>query len=401
MACRQLDRLFQRRQWPLGELGVVQEDEPTNEYSSKNMDGCVSELDPPLLPGARSQFPAKLRKVPYVGCQIHAPPSPQLCFKSILTSRASSSTCPARFPEDIVPPLDLEDISESPAVGLPDEVWDLVISNLANVAAVPSLSRVSQTFGRAVKIDQAWRGQEVHISPKALEKFAPWLSTWLPVWRLCSAIVVPNSRQLLAQIAQLSPRLNNVELSWRFHSQLHGAGVAVIDHGLAACRVSDSELVVVGDSSIRCLPGGLGPYFEVCLDKRGEDIGDGANDFGLGVTRCVPDEIDAEDMASVAVEVPRSWVVDFTRTSVSLSVNDQEAASGNKLTSADLQEGDRVGLCFVPNGPILLFVNGILRETFSPMPDVCVPPCVQLYPVVDLCGRSVQISRSLNVKPTR
>jgi len=95
----------------------------------------------------------------------------------------------------------------------------------------------------------------------------------------------------------------------------------------------------------------------------------------------------------VADEVPRSWVVDFTAASVVLSVNNQEAAKGRCVTADDLREGDRVGLRLMP-GLVEVYINGILREQLAPLPEDCVPIASGLFPVIDLYGRTVQVSRT-------
>jgi len=203
---------------------------------------------------------------------------------------------------------------------------------------------------------------------------------------------VPRSSQLLAEVALRAPELP-IEVAWRFDRHLKGDGVEVLLSGLAARRISDEELVVLGDAPLPCGPGRQ-PYLEVRLDERSEQgaaDGDGLNDFGLGVTACDPEEL--REIGSVADEVPKSWVVDFTQSSVVLSVNNHNAAKGRGVSAAELRQGDRVGLRVMPDA-IEVFVNGALRERLKPCPEERVPEGVSLFPVLDLYGLSTQISRT-------
>eukprot|EP00928_Gymnodinium_smaydae_P010203 TRINITY_DN13825_c0_g1_i4.p1 TRINITY_DN13825_c0_g1~~TRINITY_DN13825_c0_g1_i4.p1 ORF type:complete len:144 (+),score=26.37 TRINITY_DN13825_c0_g1_i4:39-434(+) len=98
------------------------------------------------------------------------------------------------------------------------------------------------------------------------------------------------------------------------------------------------------------------------------------------------------ELGMVADEVPSSWVVDFTDTSVVLSVDNAEAAKGERTTSADLLEGDRVGLR-ITSDVIEIFINGCRRERFL-LPEQCrIPEDADIYPVFDLYGRTQQLSR--------
>lgn len=339
--------------------------------------------------------PTKLRGLP-VEAWRHAPPSPLLSFK-VPASSSSSSVVLSQEPSIMeMDELELQEETQLPG-RLPEELWLRILSDIIDVPTLARLAPIAARFADLVRVGEVWRDREVRIiSPKYLEKLAPKLSAWLPAWRSASRLVVPKSQQLLAEIARLAPELR-VDVAWRFNNHQRGAGVDIVDFGMTARRVANKELVVLGDAPLLCGLGGQ--YLEVCLDERGEDLPedeDGLNDFGLGVTACDPDEID--ELGAVAVEVPRSWVVDFTKTGVALSVNDELAAKGSDLTADELRQGDHVGLRITPGGCVEVFINGRMRQLLSPAEAQRVPQAARLFPVLDLCGPSVQISRTGNIE---
>lgn len=332
-----------------------------------------------------------LRKIPHVGYQRHAPPSPALRFRP-----------PPRGPP-VLPEIAELEPQEAPRAappapaGLPKEIWLCILSNVIEVPALPCLMRIGRWFPDTLQTCDLWRGRHVRIGPLALEAFAPKLGSWLPVWCHVARLVVPKSQQLLAEIARLAPRLR-VEVAWRFNEHLRGAGVEVLLGGWAARRTGSEELVVLGDAPLPTSSRSREPYLEVCLDERGEDIGDGVNDFGIGITACDPDELD--ELGSAAADVPRSWVVDFTQKRVALSVNNLEAARGRgALSSRHLKTGDRVGLRVATDGAFEVFLNGHMYERLVPSPQWRVPAGTRLFAVLDLWGRSAQISRTPNEEP--
>mmetsp|Transcript_17724 Transcript_17724/g.46746 ORF Transcript_17724/g.46746 Transcript_17724/m.46746 type:complete len:436 (+) Transcript_17724:49-1356(+) len=376
----QLDAMLRRRR----SRRFTKEQEKAYSSGEENV---VGDSDQPAAP------PDSLRRIPYVGYRRHAPPSPMLSFKP-----ASSSSCVLRkgFSIDELDELEPQEGARLPG-GLPEELWLLILSDVIDVPALNCLTRITTRFADLVRSEEVWRGREVRISPKSLEPLALKLGAWLPAWQSASRLVVPNSQQLLAEIARLAPNLR-VDVAWRFNTHQRGAGVDIVDYGLTARRVADKELVVLGDAPLICSPSGQ--YLEVRLDERGEDLpedeGGCVNDFGLGVTACDPEELDA--LGAVAVEVPRSWVVDFTKTGVSLSVNDELAAKGTNLTANELQQGDRVGLRITPGGCMEVYINGRMRQLLTPPEAERVPQGARLFPVLDLCGPSVQISRTDNIE---
>lgn len=379
----QLDRLLRRRAPPArDEADCNLEPEPAGLAPEKRA--------PPVLP----------RESPYVGFQRHAPPSPSLCF----TAAAAPLPALLKLPEAqlsagsrTAKPLGVASAFclEHPEAQrqwpgrLPEEVWTALLAFSVEVPSLGRLSRLSRGFPELLASQAVWAGRPVRVSPAVVPRLARRLDRWLRVWQACSKLTLPRSSQLLAEVHRRAPELQ-VEVAWRFDHHLKGDGVEVTRHGLTARRISDEELVVLGDSA---LPSGSGqaPFLEVRLDERGEAIGDGLNDFGFGVTACDPEEIG--DLGSVADEVPRSWVVDFTAASVVLSVNNHEAAKGRCVTSDDLRQGDRVGLRLAP-GAVEVYINGILRERLAPATEDCVPVSGGLFPVIDLYGRTVQVSRT-------
>eukprot|EP00435_Cladocopium_sp_Y103_P031724 s1027_g8.t1 len=215
-----------------------------------------------------------------------------------------------------------------------------------------------------------------------------------PRLRHFTCTVLPRSAQLLSQVAQRAPDLP-VEVSWRFDRHLKGEGVQVLKHGCTVRRVAEEELVVLGDAALPSEQGRC-PYLEVHIDECGEGIGDQINDFGFGVTACDPEEI--SELGSVADEVPRSWVVDFTQSMVCLSVNNREASQGKRLSAAALKEGCRVGLLVKPT-TFEIYIDGILRDTLPVRVEDRVPSNTGLYPVLDLYGRTIEISKTEAEEP--
>lgn len=336
------------------------------------------------------------QKSPYVGSRRHAPPSPALHFNQKL------------FASFELPPslLHLEDfslsaVSEVP-LGLdsmPEEAALVILSFVAEVKGIAAISRVARGFPSLVQSELVWAGCVVHLLPSMIDGLAPMLGEWLPAWRLARKLVIPRSQQLIDEVSRHVPELP-VEVAWRFDKTLKGQGVEVIHHGHSVKRVADAmeELVVLGDAALPLVVP-HNPYFEVIFDDRSaaltEDV---VNDFGIGVTSSPPESRD--DIGSVAGEVPLSWVVDFTLSSVVLSVNNSECAKGFGVNAKHLHEGARVGLRVTAAGNLEIFINGELRESLSPDdPELRVPAGVPLFPVLDLYGCTAQLSRTYAEKP--
>jgi len=210
---------------------------------------------------------------------------------------------------------------------------------------------------------------------------------------------VPQSKQLLGELAQLLPCMP-LEVAWRFDRCAAGEGLEVIRSGASVRRVAEDDVVVLGDAPVVVLPG-RPPYIEVRLEEFEEGPGgDGVNEFGIGFTACNPEEL--EELGAVAAEVPNSWVVDFTRTMVCLSVDNCEEARGYRACSTSLARGDRVGLRVSPeDDAIEVFVNGHLRDRLRPSDGRRVPPSARLFPVLDLFGRATRVMRTGAEKPER
>jgi len=348
--------------------------------SHHESDCCVNFV--PGGPGVKQQTLDK--KSPYVGSHRHAPPSPVLNF----TTRMNSFELP--------PPLLLV---EEALRQVPEEAGFQILSFIVEVKGIPCLARVNRGFSALMKSELVWARRSVHIAPGMVPGLAPHLAMWLPAWRLASKIVIPRSQQLIAELAREAPDLP-VEFAWRFDRELKGIGVEVIHHGRSVKRVAgaDEELVVLGDAPLfQTVP--ENPYLEVVFDDRSIDVAkDDLNDFGIGVTAQPPTAI--EELGSVAGEVPLSWVVDFTRSSVVLSVNNMEAAKGCGVSAKDIHQGSRVGLRVTAIGTFEIYLDGLLRESLAPNECERVPPGVHLFPVLDLYGCTAQLSRTYAERPT-
>jgi len=366
---------------------------------------------------------------PYVGSRRHAPPSPLLTFSAL---PAAFEFCPLDSTEeeecndeggasthsspfgDIFKSLDSDTFpgveggtvshcrhsGETPG-GLPDEAWEIVFSLIVDLPRIGSFARVTRGFSQLLKSPMVWAHRAVEVPFGMISGLAPQLDTWLPAWRQASKLVVPRSKQLLAKLSKDVPELP-IEVAWRFDARLNGDGVEVINFGWSVKRVADAEeeFVVLGDAPLTQTVSatGLPPYLEVILDDRSADsAGDILNDFGIGVTAQPPSDID--ELGSVADEVPLSWVVDFTKHSVVLSINNKEAAKGYGVSGEVLREGDRVGLRVTAAGTIEIFINGKLHEHLVPLPSECVPPGVDLFPVLDLYGCTARLSRTNAYEP--
>eukprot|EP00930_Biecheleria_cincta_P030326 TRINITY_DN21000_c0_g1_i1.p1 TRINITY_DN21000_c0_g1~~TRINITY_DN21000_c0_g1_i1.p1 ORF type:complete len:420 (-),score=93.22 TRINITY_DN21000_c0_g1_i1:142-1401(-) len=328
---------------------------------------------------------------PYVGFQRHAPPSsPVLCFLAIGKGQPLLPP-PLRLPGAI----DEEDeasLVAFPALPgrLPEEVWTSVAALAVEVPTLAAFSRVSHSFRKVAASEGAWRDKAVRIAPSCVTGLAPRLECWLHAWRACKKLVMPRSEQLLRQVQERAPQLE-VEVSWRFDKYLKGNGVEVERQGNSVRRVAEEELVVLGDAPL-CRGKDRCPYLEVTLDEYGEGIGDDINDFGLGVTACQPKEI--RELGAVADEVPCSWVVDFTQSMVCLSINNREAATGKYLSALDLKQGVRIGLLVKP-AEFEVYLDGVLRASLPvEVAEERVPLETGLYPVLDLYGRAIEVSKS-------
>ncbi|CAE7857832.1 tauD [Symbiodinium microadriaticum] len=369
----QLDRLLRRRApASLPDEGIEEMDaSPTS-----------SKEEPELNPAENSRDGKLPSSSPYVGFQRHAPPSSPVLYFSVSPPPALAGLKELELSKECLPGE------------LPEEVWVDVLQSVIEVDCLAALSRVSVAFHKVVESEDVWRDRAVRVPPSCLADLAPHLGRWLSAWGSAEKLVLPRSAQLLSEVASRAPDLP-VEVSWRFDQHLKGLGVEVLKHGTAVRRVAEEELVVLGDAALQRSPGRW-PYFEVQLDKCGEGIGDSVNDFGFGVTACDPQEI--EELGSVADEVPRSWVVDFTQSMVCLSINNHEAAQGKRLSAAALKQGSCVGMLVKPMS-IEIYIDGVLQESL-PMEER-VPDNISLFPVLDLYGRTIEISKTDAEEPRK
>lgn len=370
---------------------------------------------------------------PYVGSRRHAPPSPLLNFG--FRQKCRPPRLPASFElpfESLELPcsaLEVDDpsgfvLDDSPASSshnalaltslprlaeagshqqsdealgeLPEEAWALALSyGIDSLTRIGTMACVARGFPALLKSEMVWLDRPVTIPPNILTGLAPQLGSWLPAWRCASKIVVPRSQQLILELSEHLPGVP-LEVAWRFDQKLKGRGIEVVNNGSAVRRMenADEEFVVLGDAPLMQTVGSLvAPYIEVTLDDRSAASMDGGvNDFGIGVTAQPPSGMD--ELGSVADEVPLSWVVDFTKNMVALSVNNREAAKGRAICGDVLREGDRVGLLVTNAGALEIYLNGILREHLVPSSGDCVPKGVDLFPVLDLYGCTKQLSRT-------
>lgn len=116
----------------------------------------------------------------------------------------------------------------------------------------------------------------------------------------------------------------------------------------------------------------------------------------MGVTTRRPSK---DKLGLVADEVPRSWIVNFTKFSTNLTVNNCEAGKGSQVSGEDLEEGDKVGLRFTAQGKIEIYINGVLQDQITPSERDRVPEGVELFPVLDLYGCTEQLSRTFANSP--
>lgn len=237
--------------------------------------------------------------------------------------------------------------------------------------------------------------------PTRVQALAPSLGKWLAAWAQVKKLVVPPSRQLLAEISKLAPHVQ-VETAWRFDACAKGKGIEVIQSGVAVLRIEEDEVVVVGDAPVVVTEGRL-PYIEVQIegidDADAMQYGDGLNEFGIGFTACDPKTL--KELGAVAAEVPESWVIDFTTSMVLLSVNNCEEARGHGASGEGLRVGDRIGVRVAEgNSAIEVFINGRLRDRLVLGDErKWVPQGTRLFPVLDLFGRVSQLSRTYAEAP--
>eukprot|EP00929_Paragymnodinium_shiwhaense_P063572 TRINITY_DN31763_c0_g2_i1.p1 TRINITY_DN31763_c0_g2~~TRINITY_DN31763_c0_g2_i1.p1 ORF type:complete len:457 (-),score=96.97 TRINITY_DN31763_c0_g2_i1:98-1468(-) len=341
------------------------------------------------------------RESPYVGFSRHAPPSPTLDFLTACRPFGRQMS-----------ELDLADeFSDQGCLGgLPDELLAKAFAFIADIRQLRCWLSLARGFEQVLHLECVWRHAVICIEPEMVQGFAPHLGDWLPAWKQARKLLVPQSKQLLAEIRRQDPDMM-VEVAWRFDRNLCGDGVEVLRNGRTVRRIEEDyqntgdSLVVLADAPLsRVLLRGVQPadqkatpvampYFEVRLDELPEDDEELVNEFGLGVTTC--DTTDFNELGVVvADEVPDSWVVDFARSSITLNVNNVEQARSRAVTASSLFQGDRVGLRITADGALEIFINGCFRERLSPKLEDRIKADVDLVPVLDLYGRTRQVTVS-------
>jgi len=350
--------------------------------------------DEPGSPVKRSQVDIVklLRESPYVGFCLHAPPSPIVHF-----ARKHSGTdllpCFELFPEED----EDSEVSEILPGSLAEDLWANIFNYVTDIASIPAFSRLDRAFHGIMRHPATWQGRAVAVPIGALPSLAPLLDQWLSAWTSVSKLVIPRSKQLQQEVSRRAPNLK-VEVAWRFDCHSKGEGVEVLRDGATVRRTDVEEVVVLGDAPL-IAEEDRPAYMEVRLDELDSvPSGDGLNDFGIGVTACAPEEI--EELGTVADEVPCSWIVDFSHSSVCLSVNNNLETKGTGAGAERLVSGDRVGVLVTPAGDALqVFINGVLCETLRVPAAQHVPRGIPLFPVLDLYGRAVQISCTRAERP--
>jgi len=263
----------------------------------------------------------------------------------------------------------------------------LVLPWAIELASVGMISSVCSMFKNLIHSNVVWAERIVELPAFLPDRFV--LSTWLRYWRDVEKLVVPHSSPLHTSLMQLGTTLP-VEVSWCFDARLAGQGVDVIGNGSSVRRIGHEGLVAIGYA--------LPPtnFFEVRLDHRTslDSERDNLNDFGIGVTTSSSDGLRAGvgDM-NVADEVPNSWVVNFTRSGVVLSVDNETVLRSESITAQDLGEGRCVGI-LVEGSCFHVFVDRELRLTLNLPANMSINESIALLPIVDLYGPSIQISRT-------
>lgn len=366
---------------------------PSDASDTKSLDGspsCVDEVSESRFQQALAKL---LKESPYVGFCRHAPPSPTLSFER-----------PGKFANEDhfdIPGLQLgEDPTTSTKLpgALPEDVWTTILLRVLEVDDIPSFARIARGFQSLLLSPNSWQGSQVVVLPSHVQGLAPLLEQWLAAWAKAGKLVLPRSAQLQARVQILAPSLP-IEVAWRFDRHAKGSGIEVIMDGEQVRRVGEDEVVVLGDAPL-IVADGRAPYIEVQLKSTDDEfIGDGLNDFGIGVTARDPEKI--EDLGSVAAEVPSTWVIDFTAHTVCLSINNYEEAKGHGASSGGLVVGDRVGVLFLPQECAAeVYINGQFRDKLQPSRRNNLLFSPRLFPVFDLYGRVSQLSRTYAERPT-
>lgn len=273
---------------------------------------------------------------------------------------------------------------------LPHTTLCQVLNNVATAKMLGSLICVSHTFEEAVRSPQTWQGLVISLPPEILN-YSATIEKQVAMWSEAKKIVIPRCSSLFLELSHTCPEVL-VENAWRFDQRLKGSGVTVKNYGKTACRTDSDKVVVLGDAPVRKR------YFEIILDERDDDMGwENPNDFGLGVTSSQRKAREQMKSVEVAGEIPHSWVVDFSKSSIFLVINNEQAAQYDLFGAQDIRKGDRVGLLLEPHW-IRVYVNGI-QEASLKVPDHAPIEEGILYPVFDLYGRTKQMTYTMASGP--
>lgn len=272
---------------------------------------------------------------------------------------------------------------------LPHTTLCQVLKSAMTTKLLGSVLSVNHAFADAAKSPLTWQGIPVSLPPSA-PLYEEEITNLLGAWTQAKKIVMPRCSDLFAEVLDVCPDVPT-EIAWRFDPSLKGSGVQVRDHGKTACKINEDKVVVLGDAPVR------NSYFEIVLDERDDDTDwDNPNDFGLGVTSSRTKAGEHMKKVEVAGEVPHSWVVDFSKRSIFLVINNEHAAQYDMFGAEDISKGDRVGLFLEPNA-IYVYVNGI-QEACLQVPEHAKIDGI-LYPVFDLYGRTKRMTRSVASHP--
>eukprot|EP00746_Dinoflagellata_sp_MGD_P015923 gnl/MRDRNA2_/MRDRNA2_135622_c0_seq1.p1 gnl/MRDRNA2_/MRDRNA2_135622_c0~~gnl/MRDRNA2_/MRDRNA2_135622_c0_seq1.p1 ORF type:complete len:476 (+),score=85.62 gnl/MRDRNA2_/MRDRNA2_135622_c0_seq1:83-1510(+) len=272
---------------------------------------------------------------------------------------------------------------------LPHATLCHTLNNIMTTSNFGSICLVSHSFADVAKSVLTWHRLPVSLPPSA-DMYREDIAKQCSMWVQAKKIEMPRCSDLYAELLDVCPDVP-LEILWRFNRRLSGSGIAVKNHGQTVCKTGENKVVMLADAPVQK------SYFEVILDEIDHDVSwENPNDFGLGVTSSLVTARKQMHCYDVADEVPNSWVVDFSRSSVFLVINNEQVAHYEFYGSVNLVKGDRVGLMLEPHA-ISVYVNDI-QEVCLKVPESA-PVQGILYPIFDLHGRTKQMTRSHVVHP--
>jgi len=275
---------------------------------------------------------------------------------------------------------------------LPHTTLCQILKTTMTTKMLGSVLCVSQAFADAAKSPLTWQGIPVSLPPSAV-LYADEIANLCSMWMQASKIVMPRCSELFADLMDTCPDVP-IQIAWRFDERLKGSGIVVKNNGTTACKANEDKVVVLGDAPIR------NSYFEILIDERNDDLSwkNAPNDFGLGVTTSRAQAKDQMNKVDVAGELPHSWVIDFSKSSIFLVINNDHAAEYDMFGAEDIRKGDRVGLLVEPQA-IRVYVNGNQEASLKVPENAAIEGL--LYPVFDLHGRTTQMTRSVASRPSK